>query len=159
MFLLLHLLSSWSFVDWSPSGDRFDWQQTLAAVIYHRRTNGKTCCSQHILAKALKQHLQKTWIRSTDWHPSSLTLWHGNEVFKLSPPVSALFFISLWLGDASHQVCLPKRLNKTHRTQVKLIKAHLYTTHQFGADLGHMMFSLEICNSLITHQCHFIHQI
>lgn len=50
-FLLLHLLSPWSFVGWSPSGDKFDWQLTQAAVIFRRRTNDKTCCSQHILTK------------------------------------------------------------------------------------------------------------
>lgn len=92
--------------------------------------------STYSLKKALKQHRQKGWIGNTDWHSSPLTLWHGNEVFKSSPPVSALFFISFWLGDALHRVCLPTRLNKTHRTQVKLIKAHLYARHRFWADWG-----------------------
>lgn len=73
----------------NPGGNIFDWQQTVEATICRRRTSGKTWCSQ--LQRAAP-------IKDLDSEHRLTFLPFGTLTWKLSPPVSAFFIISLWLG-------------------------------------------------------------
>lgn len=77
-------------LDASPDGDTFDWQQTVEATIRRRRTSGKTWCPQ--LQKAAP-------IKDLDSEHRLTFLPFDTLTWKLCPPVSAFFVISLWLGE------------------------------------------------------------
>lgn len=70
----------------SPSGDTFDWQQTVEAMIHCRRTSGKTWCSQlHTAAPVKDSDLERRL---------TLLLWYFDMEIK---PASLCFLLSLSL--------------------------------------------------------------
>lgn len=52
----------------SPSGDIFDWQQTVEAMIHHRRTSGKTWCSQLHTEVPIKDSDLELWLTFLLWY-------------------------------------------------------------------------------------------
>lgn len=67
----------------SPSGDTFDWQQKVEAMIHHRRTTGKTWSSQlHTAATVKDSDLE---------HRLTLLLWYFDMEIK---PASPCFLLS-----------------------------------------------------------------